>query len=333
MPLDPAQVLAQNARAAARFAQKAGPDRVRKVLERAHADLTGRLREAVRGPGAGSFTHAQLRSTLAQVKHTLRSVAVPGIQDSVLDVGDDAAEAAGGGVVEYMQAADDAYGGAGAQPLALDEASVLDAASDGAGGSVLRRLAGEGGVPGEGIMARYGMNVVGSFESSLQQSLVARASWDSVRAGLVDASPFLRGAPAHWAERIARTEIMGAHARATYEATREADDQLGDVVKILSATFDDRTAADSFAVHGQIRRPEEAFETWYGEMQYPPARPNDREIVVTHRVAWAIPANLRQLDNGAVAARWAAEGGKGKGRKMPPRPLMTTVDLDSFGKG
>jgi hypothetical protein len=87
--------------------------------------------------------------------------------------------------------------------------------------------------------------------------------------------------------------------------------------------------SDSYAVHGQIRRPEEPFETWYGPMQYPPARPNDREIVVTHRVAWPIPLNLRERDPGSIAARWKAEGRK---TAMPPRPLMTTIPLDQFGR-
>ena len=326
--LDPAEVLARNARAAARMATQVGPERARKVLERAEKDLKSRLAQAVAGPGEGSFTHAQLQSTLAQVRATLRTVAQPGLRAAVVDTGTEAAEAAGGGAVEYLQAADGAFRGVGAQPLALDEAAMLDASVDGAQGSILRRLATGPGPEKVGVLDRYGMNVIGNFEQELQAGLLSRLSLDGVRDRLIAKSPFLQGAPASWAERIARTETMGAYNRANYEANKEADEQLGDVVKILVATFDDRTGSDSIACHGQIRRPEEPFETWFGAMQYPPNRPNDREIVVTHRIAWVIPPAFKWRDRGEVVARWRTEGRKGK----PPGPLlMTTVDLSEFG--
>jgi hypothetical protein len=100
------------------------------------------------------------------------------------------------------------------------------------------------------------------------------------------------------------------------------------VTKILCATFDSRTGSDSFAVHGQIRRPDEAFAWWEGLYQHPPNRPNDREIVLSHRTSWPIPAELAWRSDSEVAARWALEGRKGA---PPPRPKMTTVPLDRFG--
>jgi hypothetical protein len=101
------------------------------------------------------------------------------------------------------------------------------------------------------------------------------------------------------------------------------------MVKILAATFDHRTSADSYAVHGQIRRPEEFFDTWTGQVMHPPARPNDREVVVPHRVSWPIPDELKPKSDAEIAARWSAEGRKGS---PPPRPRISTVPLDSFGK-
>lgn len=122
---------------------------------------------------------------------------------------------------------------------------------------------------------------------------------------------------------------MGAYNRAGWEANREADDQLGDMVKILSATFDDRTGSDSFAVHGQIRRPDEAFESWFGLYQHPPNRPNDREIVVPHRISWPIPEYLKWRADDEIKARWTREKRKGP---PPERPKMTTIEIDQFGR-
>jgi hypothetical protein len=122
---------------------------------------------------------------------------------------------------------------------------------------------------------------------------------------------------------------MGVANRANWETVREADAQLGDMLKILSATFDERTAADSYAVHGQIRRPEEAFQSWFGLYQHPPNRPNDREVVVPHRMSWPIPPYLAWKSDADVAKRWQNDGRKGR---PPPRPKMTTVPLDQIGK-
>ena len=126
---------------------------------------------------------------------------------------------------------------------------------------------------------------------------------------------------------------MGAYNRASWEGMREADDQLGDMVKILAATFDDRTGWDSYQVHGQIRLPDEAFE-WNApsgsySFMHPPNRPNDREVVVPHRIAWVIPSYLEQLSDGEVLDAWLREKRKGT---LPDRPTMTTVPLSLFGK-
>lgn len=325
----PQEVLEVNRRNAIRSAEESGVAETRRILRTAERDLSERLRSAIAGPGDASFTAAQLRSTLAQVRQTLADLA-PGLADTILSVGADAADDAAQGTAEYLQALDKQFRGVGSQPLALKEASMLDAAREGARGSILHRLSGEPGAPGRGILARYGASVVGHFETQLRVGLVAKRSWADVRASLIEKSPFLQQAPAHWAERIVRTEIMGAHNRAHWETIREADEQLGDMVKILCATFDDRTGSDSFAVHGQIRKPEQAFESWFGLYQHPPNRPNDREVVVPHRTSWPLPRALAWRSGGEISARWRAEKRKGA---PPERPNMTTVPLKSFGKG
>lgn len=325
-PEDVKDVLVQNRAAALSYANGVGSGHVRELLAYAEADLLARI-ESVKG--SGTFTESHLNTMLVQVR-AVTSQLVEQMTFSFGEASDQMAGLAGAGTLDYMYTADQAFRGQGSQPLALREASVLDEAKQGARASLLRRIAGDPDHPGHaGVLARYGMNTIGEFEKTLRVGVVTRKGIDDVKGDLTNVSPFLQGKPAFWAERIARTELMGAYNRASWEAHREVNEQLGDMVKILSATFDNRTAADSYAVHGQIRRPDEAFDTWYGLMQHPPARPNDREIVIPHRISWEIPKFLLAKSDGEVLARWLFEGRKGA---PPPRPEMTTVDLSLFGK-
>lgn len=241
------ETLRANREAAMRIANKIGSVKTQAMLKRAEVDLIGRLAEVRSGPG--SFTETQLKATLSQVRDALREIVLPGIRDVVVGGAEEAAGTAARGTVDYLNAAERAFKGVGAAPLALDEARVMDAAVVGARASVLRRLASSGkpSVTGDthpaakGILQRYGINVIGRFEEELRVGLVARSSFDDVKAKLIGASPFLKGAPASWATRIAVTETLGAHSRAGYEATQEADEQLGDLIRVDMATFDART--------------------------------------------------------------------------------------------
>ena len=289
--------------------------------------------------GDDTFTVIQLRSTLEHVRAVLRSTVIPGIKRTLLSTGEEAAEHASESTVKYLQRADSAFRGVGTQPLALDTAAVLDRAQTGVQASILSRIASSGepivGADQEphpaklGVLQRYGVETIGHFERSLQQGMIQKKSKAEMRDDLIAASPFLQQAPAHWAVRIVRTETMGALNRAHWESIREADDQLGDMTKILVATFDSRTGADSYAVHGQIRLPDQAFESWFGLYQHPPNRPNDRETVVPHRIAWPIPAAFAWRTTEEIAARWKYDGRKGS---PPARPLMTTIPLSRFGR-
>ena len=328
MASGPIQILRANKKEAIRLSSQVGVAKMRKLLERAQTDLNERLMraEGLGGPGADSFTATQLRVTLAQVKAVLGPL-TKSMGGVVSEQGQETATAAVKGQLEYLQAAEKRFGGIN-EHLPLNEASMLSRAKKGVNSSVLHRLMGDP-KKGPGILKRYGDVVVQRFEEALQLKFVARQPWAQVRQALVDESPFLQSMPGHWAERIVRTEIISAHNSASLEAGHEANDELGDMVKILSATFDSRTAADSYAVHGEIRRLSEPFDTWQGQVQHPPARPNDREVVVMHRISWQIPPELAWRSEGEVAARWAHEGRK---TAMPGRPRMTTVPLEQFGK-
>lgn len=325
----PEAVLKKNRDRAAELARRAGAGPTRKLLEKAAKDLARRIRAAqqLAGTGAEPFTLAQLRVTLHQVQEVLRPLQ-RGMLGVVVDEASVAAEAAASGALDYLRASERKFRGVD-QPLPLREVALIDASVVGADASVLRRLSGGGDARGAGILARYGGNVIDDFEETLRMRFVARKPWSEVRDELTEASPFLQGKPAFWAERIVRTEVMHAANTANLETIRAAGEELGDMVKILSCTFDARTGADSIAVHGQIRRPTEMFDTWFGQVMAPPDRPNDRGVVVPHRISWPIPAALEPRPYSDVAARWQLEGRKGA---PPPRPKDTTVERSLFGR-
>ncbi len=330
------EVIRQNRAEAIDLSTVVGQHKLIKLLGRAERDLSQRLAATSRrmgGPGAASFTAEHLNVTLRQVREVTRGL-TRGVGSLVLEQGREAADKSTEHLVDYLERADRKFRGLGAKRLKLREAAILDEATSGTETTILRRLASSGDESDEpaklGILERYGIETVGAFEQQMQLGLVGERSWAEVRDSLVGESPFLQGAPKFWAERIVRTESMHAYNRASWEGMRAADQQLGDMVKILAAVFDDRTSWDSYQVHGQIRRQEEPFQWKGGLYQHPPNRPNDRETVIPHRVSWPIPPALGWRSNEEVANRWKAEGRKGS---PPPRPPMTTIALDKFGQG
>lgn len=339
---DPSAVLRINQRAAQKLVVVSGKERTARVLKAAEQSLGERLRQAksLAGPGSASFTARHLQATLQQVKLVTRDLA-QGVRGTLLDQADDAAHLATESTMRYMKAADREFKGVGGSPLALDEARMLERAEAGARSSILNRLASTGtnraasedgdeeARAKQGILERYGIETIGAFEDVLQAGLIAKKSWSEVRDELTAQSPFLQGAPASWAERIVRTETMGVYNRTNLDSISEAEDQLGDMVKILCMTDDDRTGWDSWQVHGQIRRPEEPFHWKDGLYMCPPNRPNDREVVVPHRIAWPIPPHLKWRTDEQVMQRYKLQRKKGS---PGPRPKMTTVPLGQFGR-
>ncbi len=329
MALSPTEALLHDKQQALRLVQAVGEKRTLELLKIAQRGLERRLRtaEGISGPGKGSFTAVQLRTILVQVRAVTAQLQV-GMQGVVLDTGKQGAEAAALSAARYLRTAEQRFRGV-TQKLTLDTTRLVDRAVAGTESSVLSRLLGEGGPKAQGILKRYGHNVVRHFEDHLQQRLIQKMPLEEVKQHLIASSPFLKEAPASWAERIVRTETAYQEGRASNQLIGDANQQLGDMVKIISCVFDGRTGADSFAVHGQIRRPSESFMSWFGSFQHPPDRPNDRGVVVPHRISWPIPAALLPRGDGEVASRWKAEGRKGG---PPSRPLMTTVPLNQFGK-
>lgn len=324
---NPLETLNQSRQDALTLASRKGVAETVKMLERAQRELDARLAR-VTGGGAGddSFSAAQLRNALVQIRVVLRDIR-PAMKEQVLTAGELASSKAAEDAVAYMQQAQRRYYGVAAK-IPFKEATLFDRAVTGTRASILQRLE-DDPKRGPGILSRYGDSVVERFEKRLQQRFIQGKPWAEVRADLIADSPFLKEAPAYWAERIVRTEIMGAHNTANHQAIEAVNDEVaGVMLKILAATFDDRTASDSYAVHGQIRRPSEPFDDWYHSYMHPPNRPNDREVVVPHSIEWPIPPELEPKSDAEVAARWSMEKRKGS---PPPRPRRSTVPLERIG--
>jgi len=328
------------------LADRVGKREVQRMMKAAADELRERIATSVRTSSTTPTSIAEMRRTLDQLDDVMKALA-RNIGKTTVGMANEAAEVAASNVYDVMETANRFYMG---RPLGLREASVLSRAVSGTNASVLRRLAATEAQTPEvmespdvameevaprmmqegGVLSRYSIETIGVFEDTLRNGMITGKPWGDVRQELIDNSPFLKGAPKSWAERIVRTETMTAYNRAGWETIREADDELGDMVKILSATFDNRTGWDSYQVHGQIRRPDEAFQWAGGFYQHPANRPNDREVVLPHRIAWPISEELTWRSDAEVVAAWQRDRRKGA---PPPRPKMTTVDLKRFGRG
>ncbi len=112
-----------------------------------------------------------------------------------------------------------------------------------------------------------------------------------------------------WAWRIVRTETARAYSIARMEGLFEQRQAFPELRKKILATFDNRTAFDSVVVHGQIRRLEEPFVDGAGRVYLqPPARPNDREVVIPWLPEWEETPITRGLPPSRIEAARRRDG-------------------------
>lgn len=186
------------------------------------------------------------------------------------------------------------------KPLNLEQAAVMDPLISGTNSSLLGRH--------RSSVERYGLAMVADFERVIRTGFVEGLTNHEVIQRMVStgavsgitALSLSQAEPAHfpkptgymrkqyWAERIVRTETAYAYNRANLQTMQTAQQtDFQDMQKKILATFDNRTAPDSIAVHGQIRKLDENFRDGAGrEYLHPPARPNDRETVIPWRPEW-----------------------------------------------
>jgi hypothetical protein len=134
----------------------------------------------------------------------------------------------------------------------------------------------------------------------------------------------------YWAERIVRTEVAYAYNGAAMEGLHALKKEGEPVKKKIVATFDARTAADSIAVHGQVRELDQPFVDGAGRVyQHPPARPHDRETVLGWFDHWAeTPSSEPPTESERAAAMELAEPARTGGEPIPDRLVGEHADRE-----
>ena len=263
MGADPIAILDQARRAALSLATRTNAETLKRILAEAQKELNARLAK-VDAAATDTFSVRQMQVTLREIEAIL-DIVKKKLLLHTLEASKASAKGAIGATAKYLSAAEQQFAGIGGAGLGLNTAAVFERAISGTETSVLRRLVSDPNQPGHrGVMDRYGEAVVGAFEEKLQIGMVAGTPWEEVRKQLTAESPFLQGAPAHWAERIVRTETMHAHNRAGFEATKEIDRQTGGrMIRILCATFDNRTGCLPGWVGVSAAMVRAVYRRWY----------------------------------------------------------------------
>lgn len=184
-------------------------------------------------------------------------------------------------------------------------------------------------------VSRYGTKMIGEFEEVIRRGLLTgRTNDEMVRALVKHGGPdglFVQHK--YWAERIVRTETMRAYNGARQHGFERMEKDDPKLQKKILAILDKRTAPDSQAVHGQVRKVGELFMDGAGRQYlYPPARPNDRETTIPWKVAWddqaendlgdyerAVLGELTKEEEDELIRRLQGDD-KRKTRKRKPKP-------------
>jgi hypothetical protein len=275
--------------------------RLIEMLARADRDVSFRLRAAQkhRGGPKASFTEASLLAYREQIQKVIEFA-----KDRLRGLtSDEALRVAGTGygmTRDLFSSLETAFTGV-TVPVRLREAAILElkqtllqrhlSSADRYGETMTRqmnRILAQGMVQGKSqsqvvddlVRIRGPQGVVSLKAMEVQPGMIVRVSEEIIPEGL-----FVRYRS--WAWRIVRTETAEAQNAAHVQAIGQFRDQFPDVKKKILATFDKRTAWDSVAVHGQVRSIDKPFMDGAGRVyQRPPARPNDREVVVPWRTSW-----------------------------------------------
>lgn len=250
--------------------------RLTEMLARADRDLAFRLRAAQKrrgGPNA-SFTEASLIAYREQIQRVIE-FAKNQLRGMTSDEAFRAASAGYSMTRELFSNLEKTFTGV-VVPIQLREASLIELR-----GTLLQRHVAS--------VDRYGDAMIRQMNRVLSQGIVQ----GKTQGQLVDDFVRMRGPQGlftryrSWAWRIVRTETAEAQNAAHIQAMTQFRDQFPDIRKKILATFDQRTAWDSVGVHGQVRKIDETFMDGAGRVyQRPPARPNDREIVIPWRPSW-----------------------------------------------
>lgn len=271
---------------------------VRKVYNAAQADLEARLRNL--GRSTDSFTAVQLRMALAQVRQGQLMMA-RNLLTKLEDLTRTAQQVSLKGLTKDLTQLERHYTGVELQ-LPIAEASRFKSIINNRSSSLLAQH--------QASVARLTTAVVQKVEDKLTVAVLTQQDLGSV----IDDVAETTGDEVWQAERIARTEILGAYNGAAADGMRDTADVLEDmrmrwVERVDDATYqplDDRVDVDSIAMHGQVAQVGGGFgvpntmpdgspiplrvQRFRGQtFAYPPMRPQDRASIAPWRPGWGIP--------------------------------------------
>lgn len=290
------------------------------AIEAAQKLLERRLRAVARLSGGASqtFTEASARAYLAQMDTVLQFFKAR-LEGDHRARADRAIRRGWNQSRQVMTALEAAFTGI-SRPLRIEEASVFAGARRGIASSLLDEHVTS--------VDRYGRKMIRAMEQTMSQGMLTGASQSEVIDALVGmggptgvVSMAAVNTPAgvrrirleaipeglfrrhrYWGARIVRTETARAQNLSAHEAILRSREDFPDMQKKILAMMDDRTYPDSVAVHGQIRDVDKPFRDGAGrEYMMPPARPNDREMVVPWRPHWGETPTSRPVSATQVA--------------------------------
>ena len=228
----------------------------------------------------GSWGWAAKQATMAQLQSALTQL-TRGQVDLLREGLADTARVSARGTATYLATLDAKYMGA-VRPLRFDHADWIERNAEMMSQVRLRQYSRS--------FARYGASAVEAIEDEIARVVQVGESWVDARKKVWRAVRGQVEGKQWMVDRITRSESSAVYNGTRLEAMM-VEDRPGDrMMKMLSATFDDKTAADSVVLHGQKRLVSRPFEDpTQGGKEYmaPPNRPNDREVVVPWRESWA----------------------------------------------
>jgi hypothetical protein len=290
------QLAEEHLRRLARVSERGSVARLRRLYQSALDEMERDVRRVSRGAMKDSFTAHHRRMILLQLRQGVRLMSQR-LSLSTVDFAREAAADARGATFKNIVRLEQEFSGT-TPVLPVEEAvRFIAAPTPGQTTSLLRDASGHGLLPGrvQTSMARYGARLVTAFEQDMSKSLLLGETVGQAIDRLRDT-----GNLEWWqAERIARTETAWAYAAATMEAAEAAREELPDlelrwteyVSDSTGAPLDNRVAADSLALHGQL--PAHGVYTLPldgRQYSHPPNRPNDRSVLQPWRPHWRVPA-------------------------------------------
>lgn len=270
-------------------------DKMRAAQRAAITDLQNRLTKLLVTGKGETFSAFQLRLALEQLRESVRGLE----RQFGKQLGLATDEMLGEGAKQTRAALvrlESVYKGT-LPRLPVGEAAVFTGAYPTIRSSLL--------VSNQTSVARYGATLIAAGEQAIAHTLLTGGTQQQVADAVGTAMNV------NWwrAERIARTESAYAFNASAFLQVQADAAELGDLMgrwselvdDLTGAPYDDRVAADSLALHGQIARPGAAFtmpvsqnvsaKLWGKTWLYPPNRCNDRSCYGTWRPHWYdIPA-------------------------------------------